>query len=631
MPGPSLKQRLSYWFDNQLARGPWVIIGLLGLVALLIVLIATLIALALGIQPAHSGPKEVFWDFVFQALTPNPFDVTSPWPFLVTILVVTLFSLLMVSILIGLITTGIESRLARLRRGRSRVLESDHTVILGWSHQVFSIISELVIANENRKHGAAIVILADQDKVDMDHAIRERIPNPKNTRVICRRGTPLDLHDLEIVSPHTARSIIVLAPDEGDADAYVIKAILAIVNHPKRRHLPYTIVTEIHNRHNVDVVRMISSVDDIHAVLIGDQIARIVAQTSRQSGLSVIYTELLNFSGSEIYFQAEPVLAGKTYGEALLAYEDSAVIGLRRAGGESLINPPADTCFAAGDEVIALSLDDDTVRLSGLASVPINPGAILPPGPRPVRAPEKGLILGWNSKAPIIIQELENYVAPGSELVVVSQHTVDEETRARCQQFRNQQVSFQEGDVSDREVLNRVDVTSFQHIIVLAYEDMDEQSADAETMITLLHLRDITEKSGRHLAIVSEMLDLRNRRLAEVARVDDFIVSDHLISLMLAQLSENGELDQVFSGLFDSVGPELYLKPVTEYVDVKNPLTFYTLVEAARRRGETAVGYRLLSQANDVANSYGIVTNPKKSELIAFSTQDKVVVLAESQ
>ena len=85
---------------------------------------------------------------------------------------------------------------------------------------------------------------------------------------------------------------------------------------------------------------MISSVDDVHALLTGDQIARIVAQTSRQSGLSVVYTELLNFSGSEIYFQAEPKLTGRTYGEALGAYDESSVIGLRTEKGKIILNPP---------------------------------------------------------------------------------------------------------------------------------------------------------------------------------------------------------------------------------------------------------------------------------------------------
>ena len=38
------------------------------------------------------------------------------------------------------------------------------------------------------------------------------------------------------------------------------------------------------------------------------------------------------------------------------------------------------------------------------------------------------------------------------------------------------------------------------------------------------------------------MLDVRNRELAEVTQADDFIVSDKLVSLMLAQVSENKDL-----------------------------------------------------------------------------------------
>ena len=42
--------------------------------------------------------------------------------------------------------------------------------------------------------------------------------------------------------------------------------------------------------------------DEAELILVGDLIARIVAQTCRQSGLSVVYTELLDFDGDEIYF-----------------------------------------------------------------------------------------------------------------------------------------------------------------------------------------------------------------------------------------------------------------------------------------------------------------------------------------
>jgi ion channel POLLUX/CASTOR len=423
----------------------------------------------------------------------------------------------------------------------------------------------------------------------------------------------------------------VLPPEKDNPDSYVIKTILAIVNNPNRRPQPYHIVTQIESEHNLDVVSMIGVADEVQTILIGDQIARIVAQTSRQSGLSVVYTELLNFTGSEIYFQSEPQLTGMTYREALMAYDDSCVIGMNFAAGGLALNPLMDTRISARDKIIVISQDDDRVNLSGLPGVPLSPESILPGPSIQSLTPEKGLILGWNSKAPVIIKELENYVAPGSELLVVSEQEISEDIKTACTKCQNQRVTFRFGDASDRRVLDQLDVASFQHIIVLAYEKMDEQSADAETMVTLLHLRYITEKLGRRSDIVSEMLDLRNRRLAEVAKVDDFIVSDHLISLMLAQFSENGALSHVFSELFDAVGPELYFKPVNDYIDVSQPVTFYTLVEAACRRGETAVGYRIQSEMNDAARSYGVYTNPKKSALVSFSADDKVLVLAEHE
>lgn len=106
------------------------------------------------------------------------------------------------------------------------------------------------------------------------------------------------------------------------------------------------------------------------------------------------------------------------------------------------------------------------------------------------------------------------------------------------------------------------------------------------------------------------MLDVRNWELAEVTQADDFIVSNKLTSLMLAQISENRELSAVFADLFDPEGSEIYLKPAGDYVETGRSVTFYTVVEAARRRGEVAIGYRHLARAKTAAQSYGVVVNP---------------------
>jgi ion channel POLLUX/CASTOR len=168
-------------------------------------------------------------------------------------------------------------------------------------------------------------------------------------------------------------------------------------------------------------------------------------------------------------------------------------------------------------------------------------------------------------------------------------------------------------------------------VIVLSYSDTKEvQEADACTLMTLLHLRDIAERSHTEMSLVSEMLDVQNCTLAEVTHANDFIVSKKLISLIITQVSENKALNAVFTEIFDPDGSEIYLKPASQYVQLNTPVNFYTVVEAAARRGEIAIGYRLKASSEDAEKSYGVTLNPNKAEKVHFSKDDCIVVLSET-
>jgi len=639
-PKPTFKQRFQYFFDNFIAKGTVALIGGLGLISLLLILMAALVVSLGGRWLAPEGSEglsfwEAAWESLMRTLDPGTMGGDTGWGFRLVMFLVTLGGILIVSTLIGVLTAGVEGKLEELRKGRSRVLESGHTLILGWSPQIFTILSELMEANANQKK-AALVILADKDKVEMEEEIRARVEQKGRTKIICRSGSPMDTTDLEIVNPHEAKAIIVLPPEGSDPDTAVVKTVLAITNHPDRREQPYHIVTQVRDPKNKELLEMIGARDQVQAILTGDLIARVTAQTSRQSGLSVVYTELLNFGGDEIYFTSEPTLVGKTYGEALLAYETSAVMGIKKQNEAAMLNPPMDTVIEAGDQLFAMSADDDTLLVSGLTSYPIDEAAIRPPHQGSVPKPEKCLLLGWNRCATTTIRELDNYVPDGSEVLVVADPSVSAEVaqaaeilRQECGQLCHQKIIFRAGDTTDRALLESVHAADYDHVIVLSYAGLEVQEADAKTLVTLLHLRKIAEEDDTPFSIVSEMLDLRNRQLAEVTRVDDFIVSDHLISLMMSQLAENGDLYDVFADLFDPEGSEIYLKPASDYVEPGKPVNFYTVVEAARRRGETAIGYRLIAESGDAARSYGVHTNPKKSESVTFTEGDKIIVVAE--
>jgi voltage-gated potassium channel Kch len=473
------------------------------------------------------------------------------------------------------------------------------------------------------------VILAERDKIQMEDDIRAKYSDTKNTRVICRSGNPLDLDDLAVVDPPSARSIIVLAPETDNPDIHVIKSVLAITNNPDRKEEAYHIVAEIRDPRNLEAAALVGGREAIY-VQGEDLIARVTAQTCRQSGLSVVYTELLDFDGAEIYFKAEPALAGRTYREVISAYEDSTVMGLMRAGGEVLINPPMETAFGSGDQVIAISEDDDTLVLRADSGGGLPDSAALSHRERLPAAPERTLLLGWNGKAQAIIEELDNYVAPGSETIVICrQDGVRDVLMSVAKRMKRQRVRFADGDITHAATLAAVKAASFEHVILLSYSDLPIQEADAKTLITLLHLRNLADAAGTRLSIVSEMMDMRNRALAQIARADDFIVSDKLVSLMMSQLSENRNLDRVFRVLFSSEGSEIYIRPMTDYIRLGSTVDFYTVLEAAAQKGETAIGYRLMKHADDRTRGYGVNVNPKKSEKHTFTEHDKIVVLAE--
>ena len=126
--------------------------------------------------------------------------------------------------------------------------------------------------------------------------------------------------------------------------------------------------------------------------------------------------------------------------------------------------------------------------------------------------------------------------------------------------------------------------------------------------------------------VVSEMLDERNRKLAEVCQIDDFIVSDHLVSLMMTQISENPEISAVFTDLFGTDGSEIYLKPAEWYVALGAEVDFATLIAGASRRMETAFGYMIAAEDGLPAK---VVLNPPKGDVKAFAEHDRIIVLAE--
>jgi Trk K+ transport system NAD-binding subunit len=627
MARATLKQRLRYRFDNTFARGVWAMIGWLAVVTFVLAFIFSAIIVGASLFPSKDGARpsdaHQIYQTVIAVLNFKTFDSGSWW-FTAVMFLVGLSALFIVSALVGLLVSAFRGKLEELRRGRSFVVEEGHSLILGWSEAVFTILKELSIANESR-NGAAVVILADMDKVKMDEKIAKKVKGGTGkTRVVTRNGSPMDPGDLEIVNPGAARSIIVLSGSAEDPDVETIKTLLALT-HGRDGDGPMHVVAEIEHERNLEVAR-IAGGEHVTVVPKGQTIARLMVQASRQSGISVAYTELFDFGGDEIYFRSDASLVGKTYGDALLAYEDCAVVGLRNGDGARL-NPAPETPIHDSDSIVAIAADDSVLDVAAPFAGGVEDAALASADGQ-VHPPTRVLMLGWNARATVLLDELDAYSAPGSSVrIIADADDVDDAVAAR-ESMTNLRISYEAGDITARKLLDSLDVPSFDAVMVLAEADAeDEQQADARTLVTLLHLRDVAAKAGKRVPIVSEMLDDRNRELAQITKVDDVIVSERVISLMLAQISENRELAPVFADLLDADGSEIHLKPVDRYVT--GPASFATIVASARRLGETAIGYRTFANREVAKQQFGVRINPPKSATFDAAAGDRVIVLAE--
>jgi voltage-gated potassium channel Kch len=618
------RDRARYWFDNTMSRGVTSLIAWLGVatVGLIIVVTIGLVLVKPSTAGAGTSPIDLLWE-TFVTTFGLAVPLRGGLAELALWFVLALGGIFIVSALVGLLTSGLNQRLDELRKGRSQVIETGHTVVLGWSDQIYTVVGELIEANRSRRR-ATVTILAEQDKVGMEDRLRHRLGDTLSTRLVCRTGSPLDLADLEMVNINRSKSIIVLAPDglsAEDADAYVLKTLLAINRGPAFRGQPHHVVAAVRDSKNRAVARLAGG-DAI--VVDGDDIsARMMVQTARQPRLSVVYHDLLDFGGDEFYIVHEPRLVGQPFGASLLAYRRSCPVGIFHSNGTTKLNPPMDTIIGPQDHLVILAQDDSAIRLAD-RHPPVDPHAMVH-AMRAPQLPERTLMLGWNGRAVKIIEQLDLYVIAGSGVdIVTDRGDADLVVAQLGQRLRRVSLRIKEADVRDRNVLEGLDVASYSNVIVLSDDLLDPLTADSRVLVTLLHLRDMLNKRGRSVQIVSEMRDERDRAIAQLTRADDFVVSEQMVSLLLTQISENRHLESVFTDLFDPEGAEIYIRPASYYLREGAGHTFATLVDSARRRGEVVIGY----QASEATDGHGIVLNPDKE--VPMPRIDRVIVLASN-
>lgn len=648
---PTFRQKARYKFDDYMSRGStsgFVALTIVFMSLLVIISVLRVIAVAIlgdpnGVERGTGVWRQVYLTFL-ELTDPGSMtqDVTSSPVVKIFAVIAGMAGLVCFSALIAFVTNLLDQRMQSLRKGHSQVILDDHTLILGWNERVIDILDELILAFESEDN-PGIVILADRDKEEMDDYLALNLSDSKNTKIVTRSGRESALVNLKIAAIETAKAVIVLATAEPTAppedleqsDVQVIKTVLAACSLlPPDQAVP--LVAEIHSPDRRDLA---TSIDPEHVVCIdaSEMLAKILVQTSRSEGLAVVYEEMLSFDGSEIYFHEEAQMVGRRFGELAYLMPDGVPLGLQTHAGQITLNPEPQVVVNQGDRLIVLAQDDSTI---GFESHSIQAPTIYPPSSQRVLSrQERELLIGWTPKVKTIVEEYSDYVQQGSAIDILLR-SPSVEARQEANELQrtvgNIDVSVLQADPFDREDLLSLRPFEYDNIIILseAGQEGSAEWVDSETVLLLLQLQQLFKQQPDKptTKLIAEVLDSRNRELITQTGTNEFIISNRLISMIAAQLSENADMRFVYDQLFSEDGSEVYLKPLYLYfAQMPRHGTFADLLVAAQQRQEVALGIRDHRLADEADQNFGVRLVPPKTEMFAFDPRDSLVVMAEDE
>jgi hypothetical protein len=619
------------------------------IVFIIIVLIRAIVLWFIGPVPDYNTVTGFFdhvWYTFLQMTDPGNMyqdSETNGW-IRVTTVIAGIAGVILFSALIAFITSSLDNLLYKFRKGRGAILEEGHTLILGWNNRVVDIIRELIIANESEK-SACVVICSEMDKELMDDFIIKRLPDTKTTKVITTNGTPTNINDLKRISAIEAKSAIVLSSCSDSApyeerilsDTQCIKTIIALITLQNGvNKLP--IITEILTEQKRNIVNFFDD-DKIIALDNWDIMGKLLVQTSLTSGLEMVYNEILSFDLNEVYYYQAP-WKGITFGELPYHFEDGIPLGIYKSDETLHIRPDNDTVLADDDEILILADDDSTIdfkpkRLYQTKEMEYKEHRL-------EKHKKSTLVLGWHHVANIFIRESNDYLKEGSNFDVMI-HNPNAEIISHIDEIDKEypalKITLHDENTLVLENLKKLNPFTYDSIIILSQDptEKDPEKVDSDTLMILLLLRKIAKdadlvKNEMKTKIITQVLNSDNQELILQTDVDDFIISNKLITMILAQLSEQPRIKKLYDDIFQEDGSEIYVKPATLYfTEFPVKQDFATIMEQVRKRYEICLGVRFHHLRKDVDSNFGVSLNLPKDGIVEISANDFIVVLAEDE
>ncbi len=611
----SLRQRLRYRFDNVLARGTGAALAWLGAVTIAAVLVSSLLLTIFGVTLTGSENGawlEDFWQSLLRILDTGTMAGDVGWGRRVLALLVTLFGVLIAGTLIGIIAAGVEDRIDSMRRGRSVVIESGHLVILGSSSRIPAIIEQLVLANAAHDSNT-IVVLAEVDPTELRRSVVEAVSDRHHTHIVYRFGDPRVRADIALARVGEARGIIVLPGGDG-GDVSVVHTMLAL-NAELGGLQSIPVVAEVADPTTAE--RLVQAFGPtMHPIATAQASARASAFALRQRGLSRVVNELTDFSGCDLHITDRPDLLGVRFDEIVGWFANARPLGISRRDGRVELNPSPESAMVAGDRLIVLAYDLETLERTPVPTRLQSGGPAERHSMRVTEPVEEHiLVVGWNPLGLHLLSGWATHTSPSSSVEVAFD--------PRLIEMGDVVVPDIDVDVQLSPTLEASSVSldpRLTTIVVLGYTSVDVDEADARTMLDVMQLRRRCAEAGDVPRLVVHMLGEEHADLADLSGPDDFLISAALGSQLIAQLIEQPERRDVLLELYGSGDASIRMIQC-DRLDLVGTFTTADIVATSYTAGVLAIGWRRVADQGEV------VLNPASSERVTLSPHDQIIVL----
>ena len=513
---------------------------------------------------------------------------------------------------IGFIAKGISNITEYLKKGRSQVITENHILILGWSNNIFAIVSELIKANENIKN-AKIVIFSSLKNQDMQDLLSLNLKGIKLDNVVTRSGDITAPKDLQIVNPGSAKSIIVLG-NNAQNDIEVTLAVMAIYSNVVNTEK--AVVVQINEKRSLEYFKSLTGINLI-PVFSYDIIVNVCCQAIRQRGIGAVVLDFMDFDGNEIYYYANDLLYGKTYYEVALSFSDASIIGIIR-DSITYLNPAIDTIINPNDKLIVIAEDDYKIKYTGFIKVEKE----LKASSKTIAQKEGNMLtFGWSKFARDVIKTFLTFKESEQTIYVLCNESEIHEDHRKIYEGINF-IPYNTENIS----LNFIESLNITEALILPFsESLSPAETDAMTLIKMVEFNNINRQMKENkIRVIAYLLDSIKVELAGFTETEELIVSDNLSALIIAQYAENPQLLPVFNDIFDAEGASINLINCTELIKPNINYLYADIVHYGLQKNMSIVGI-VKNKIND--NSTGVKINIGKNETVVLNEEDKLIII----